>query len=249
VRAAFWIRTGLLCSFVAALEIACRAGLLSPVSVVAPGAMVASAWSILRGGQAWGDIGFTLRNIGLASFVSIAGGFGIGVALSYLRRLRLAADPILAAWYAVPTFVLYPVLIVLFGLGSGPMVAIGALFGIVAMVVGTLAGLDSVSPALRNTAAILRLSALRRLAHVEVPASALYLVAGARLAVAYAIIGVVAGEFILSTQGVGKQIADAYNDFDTPAMYGYLLLLLGFAIGINLALQALENSVRARWSP
>jgi NitT/TauT family transport system permease protein len=249
VRAAFWIRTCLLGLSVAALEIACRTGVVSPLSVVAPSAMVASAWTILRAGHAWGDIGFSLRNIALASAVSILGGFAIGVALFYRRRLRRAAEPILAAYYAVPTFVLYPVLIVLFGLGSGPMVAIGALFGIVAMVVGTLAGLDSVSPALRDTAAVLRLSALRTLAHVEVPAAALHLFAGARLAVAYAIIGVVAGEFILSTQGVGKQIANAYNDFDTAAMYGYLLLLLGFAVAINLALQWLENSVRARWAP
>ncbi len=247
-RIAFWIRTGLLCLVVAALEVACRLRLLSPVSIVAPSAMVGAAWRVLRAGRAWGDIFFTLRNIALASAISILGGFAVGLFLHDWRRRRPAAGPMLAAYYAVPTFVLYPVLIVLFGLGSGPMVAIGALFGIVAMVVATLAGLDSVSPALLNTAAVLRLPRWRALIHVQVPAASLHLIAGARLAVAYAIIGVVAGEFILSTEGVGKQIANAYNDFDTPAMYGYLLLLLGFAIAVNMVLQRVEASVRARWA-
>jgi NitT/TauT family transport system permease protein len=162
--------------------------------------------------------------------------------------LRKAVDPILAAYYAVPTFVLYPILIILFGIGSAPLVVIGSLFGVVSMIVNTLLGLDSVSSALLNTAAVLRMGPLRRLAFIQVPAASLHLVGGAKLAVAYSIIGIVAGEFILSTKGIGKQIAFAYNDFDTPAMYGYLVLLLGTVIAINLGIQRYENTIRRRWA-
>lgn len=245
---AFWIRTGLVCAVLAALEIACRTGRISRLSLIAPSEMLASAWGILLSGRANADLLFSLGNIALATSISIFGGFAIGVLLRSLPRLRKAVDPILAAYYAVPTFVLYPILIILFGIGSAPLVVIGSLFGVVSMIVSTLIGLDSVSSALLNTAAVLRMGPLRRLAFIQVPAASLHLVGGTKLAVAYSIIGIVAGEFILSTKGIGKQIAFAYNDFDTPAMYGYLVLLLGTVIAINLGIQRYENTIRRRWA-
>jgi NitT/TauT family transport system permease protein len=245
---AFWIRTGLICAALAALEIACRTGRISRLSLIPPSEMLASAWRILLSGRATADLLFTLGNIALAVTISIFGGFAIAVLLRMVPRLRKAVDPILAAYYAVPTFVLYPILIILFGIGSAPLVVIGSLFGVVSMIVNTLLGLDSVSSALLNTAAVLRMGPLRRLAFIQVPAASLHLVGGAKLAVAYSIIGIVAGEFILSTKGIGKQIAFAYNDFDTPAMYGYLVLLLGTVIAINLGIQRYENTIRRRWA-
>ena len=59
-------------------------------------------------------------------------------------RLRRALDPLLASYYAVPFFVFYPLFIVLFGLGRGAVVAIGFLFGVVAMIIATLNGFDRI---------------------------------------------------------------------------------------------------------
>jgi NitT/TauT family transport system permease protein len=243
-----WIRTGLIFAVILGLEVACRTGRISRLSLVAPSEMLVSAWRILVSGRASADLTFSLGNAFLAIAISVIGGFAIGVALRFLPRLRQAADPILAAYYAVPTFVLYPILIILFGLGSAPLVVIGSLFGVVSMIVSTLIGFDSISPALLNTAAVLRVGRVRALFFIEVPAASLHLIGGIKLAVAYSIIGIVAGEFILSTKGIGKQIAFAYNDFNTPAMYGFLVLLMGFVVIVNLGLQKLENSIRARWA-
>ena len=51
---------------------------------------------------------------------------------------------------------------------------------------------------------------------IRLPAAAPHLFSGLKLAVAYSFIGVIAGEFILSTKGVGHEIAYAYNNFDNP---------------------------------
>ena len=50
------------------------------------------------------------------------------VALFRLPRLRRVLDPLLLSYYAVPVFVLYPMLIVIFGLNRWPLVGIGFLF-------------------------------------------------------------------------------------------------------------------------
>ena len=69
-------------------------------------------------------------------------------------------------------------------------------------------------------------TSLRQLILLRLPAAAPHLVTGIKLAVAYSVIGIVAGEFILATAGIGKRIAFAYDNFDNRTMYGLLLLLL-----------------------
>ena len=71
------------------------------------------------------------------------------------------AEPFLASYYAVPFFAFYPVFIVLFGIGAAPIIVMGVLFGIVAMIMATLTGLDRVPLALRKTARLYRLGASR----------------------------------------------------------------------------------------
>jgi NitT/TauT family transport system permease protein len=65
-----------------------------------------------------------------------------------------------------------------------------------------------------------------------------------KLAVAYAFIGVIASEFILSGAGVGYAIAHAYNDFENRTMYG-LMLLVVLAVGAaNALLDAATRRLR-----
>jgi NitT/TauT family transport system permease protein len=123
----------------------------------------------------------------------------------------------------------------------------GALFGVVAMVVNTMLGLDRVPRAILKTASVLRLGPLPSLVLVRLPAAAPHLVTGVKLAVAYSVIAIVAGEFILATAGMGKRIAFGYNDFDNPTMYGMLLLLLALVMAVNGALAAWEGRLHRRF--
>ena len=56
------------------------------------------------------------------------------------------------------------------------------------------------------------------------------LFSGFKLALSYALIGVIAGEFILSGTGLGYSISYAYQSFDNRAMYGLMLFVLLVAI-------------------
>ena len=104
-------------------------------------------------------------------------------------------------------FIFYLLLIVAFGVGRTALIVMGAMFGVVAMIVNTTIGLDRVPSVITRTASVMRLSPLRRLLLVRLPAASPYLVTGVKLAVAYSVIGIVAGEFILATAGIGKRIA------------------------------------------
>jgi NitT/TauT family transport system permease protein len=58
---------------------------------------------------------------------------------------------------------------------------------------------------------------------------------------------VIAGEFILSSRGIGYRIAFAYNNFDTRAMYALMLLLIGAVTIVTLTLHAWEKRLHRRW--
>jgi NitT/TauT family transport system permease protein len=240
-------RIGVVAGAFIALEVLCRIGTIPRTTMIPPSEMVAALWQILKGGQANNDIAFTLINTLAAIALSVFLGFWLGAALHALPRLRRVFEPLLSAYYAVPVFIFYPLLIVAFGVGRTALIVMGAMFGVVAMIVNTATGLDRVPSVILQTASVMRLSPLRRLVLVRLPAASPYLVTGVKLAVAYSVIGIVAGEFILATAGIGKRIAFGYQDFDNRTMYGMLLLLLIVVMVVNGVLSHWEKRLHHRF--
>ncbi|MGA8798823.1 MAG: ABC transporter permease, partial [Pseudolabrys sp.] len=82
------------------LEIACRASLIDPITIIPPSGMAAGAWKLIVSGRYTEDILLTLGSVALAAMLAIVGGFGLGYCLFRLPRLRRALDPLLASYYA-----------------------------------------------------------------------------------------------------------------------------------------------------
>ncbi len=240
-------RAILLIGALSALELLCRLGIIDRITMIPPSEMVGALWQIIETGRFNQDIFFTAYNIAAASVLAIVGGFLLGAGLHAWPRARRVISPLLSAYYAVPTFVFYPLLIVAFGVGRTALIVMGAVFGVVAMMVNTMLGLDHVPLAVSKTASIMRLDPIRRLLLIRLPATAPHLITGIKLAVAYGVIGIVAGEFILATAGIGKRVSFAYDNFDNKTMYGMLLLLLIGVMIINGALTIWEKHLHRRF--
>ena len=246
MKKATWIRAVVLIGAVGALEVACRSGAIPATMVIAPSAMVVALGKMLQSDEIGDHIEQTLSAVAIAMVLSIVGGFAIGFILNWVPFLRRAFNPFLAAYYAIPHFAFYPLLIVIFGLGSTPLIVLATLFAMVAMIVATMAGLDRVPRVLLKTARIHRLSLLDEIWRVRLPAAAPHLLSGVKLAVAYSFIGVIAGEFILSTSGIGHEIAYAYDNFDNPRMYALILFVLAIVTSFNMAVYAYERHLMRR---
>lgn len=240
------IRLVVLIAFFGAVEVLCRTGVISPKLVIAPSAMVESMVSLLASGEFNDDIRQTLSSVGIAMSLSIVGGFVLGCVLYWLPPLRRAVDPFLAAYYSLPHFAFYPLLIVIFGLGPAPLIVLATLFAMVAMIVATMAGLDRVPRVLLKTARIHRLSLMQEIWRIRLPAAAPHILSGLKLAVAYSFIGVIAGEFILSTSGIGHEIAYAYDNFDNPRMYALILFVLAIVTTFNMLVWTWERRLARR---
>lgn len=240
------LRLAVIVAAVLLVELLVRMGTISRVMLIPPSEMVLALFRLLASGRMNRDIALTLRNVGIALTFAIVLGFAAGVVVHALPRLRSILDPLFASYYAVPIFVFYPLFIVIFGMGPLPLIIMGFLSAVVAMVINTLNGLDRVPAVLRKTGRVLQMRRFKTVCLIILPAATAHIFTGVKLAVAYAFIGVIAAEFILSGGGIGYEISFTYFAFDNNTMYALILLILVLVTAINMGLFAWERRVQTR---
>jgi NitT/TauT family transport system permease protein len=87
---------------------------------------------------------------------------------------------------------------------------------------------------------------LEEVVRITLPSAAPYLFTGAKLALAYSFIGILAGEFILSGAGLGHSISYAYDSFDNRTMYSLMLFVLVLVTVMNTVLHMWEQRLIRR---
>ena len=246
MKRAALVRVVLTLLVVLLLELLCRTGMIDNLTMPPPSIILRDLFALLAAGKMNGAMLKTLWNVVAAFVTATIAGICLGVAIHGQRALRQGLEPLFATYYAIPVFAFYPLLIVLFGLGDAPQIIIGFMLAVVAVIMNTLAGLDRISRVLIKTARVHRLSPIDTAIHVTLPCATPYLLTGVRLAVAYAFIGVIGAEFIMSNTGVGYEISFAYNNFDNATMYPLILLILLFSVVVNAALTRWEITLMKR---
>jgi len=239
-------RVALVAGAVVLLELLCRSGVIDRLTMQPPSEMVRDLAVLLASGSMNGAMLKTLTNVAIAGAAAVLAGVACGVAIHGHRALRDGLEPLFATYYAIPIYAFYPLMIILFGLGDMPQILIGFMLAAVAVIVNTLNGLDRVSRVLMKTARVYRLGPVATARKIALPSAAPYLLTGVKLAVAYAFIGVIGAEFIMSRTGIGYEISFAYNNFDNKTMYPLILLILVISIAINTTLSHWERRLLLR---
>ena len=90
------------------------------------------------------------------------------------------------------------------------------------------------------------MSPLETALRMTLPYAAPHLITGMKLALAYALIGIIGSEFIMSRGGMGFEIAFAYTNFDNAVMYPLIVLILVISIAVNALIGVWERRVLAR---
>lgn len=244
MNARLWRRLGLLAAAVLALELVCRAGWVKPTDLVPPTVMVRAMAEALVQRATLGDFGLTLGAVAMSVVIAALLGVAAGLALHAVPRARRACEPYIASYYALPLFALYPVLVVIFGIGPAPIVFTGVLYAAMSVMIGTLSGLDHIPGVFRKAARVHRLGYATAIVRVYIPACAAEILGGITLSVSYAFVAVIASEFLLAPAGIGHAIADSYTTFQIERMYGLMLALAVLVILINSGLRILRARLK-----
>ena len=175
----------------------------------------------------------TLFAVFLSFVIAVIVGLMVGFLIWRVRLVRMILDPWLAIYYAIPIFALYPLLVVIMGVGLMPIVFIASSMAVVAVITATVDALDSIPKTVLKLAHSLDMSVGQCILKIYVPGALNQITVGLRLALSFSIIGTLASEFILSTRGMGYFISYESEHFDMASMYGAIVLMLLLAVGIN----------------
>lgn len=183
----------------------------------------------------YANLAVTAGELAVAVLAGGSAGLAAGLALGGSRFLSAALERWLNYLGPTPKIILFPVLILMFGVGTGSKMAMGAISCFFPVAISTAAGVRGVDKRLLRVGHSLRAARWQMLTKIYLPAMLAPLVNGARLGFGVALIGVLLAETKLSNRGIGFLIMQAYQRFDMPRMYGLLLITVAFAAVVNIA--------------
>jgi ABC-type nitrate/sulfonate/bicarbonate transport system permease component len=192
------------------------------------------------------DLVRSLWVLGAGYVVAVLAGLVLGVALGLSRAAERACRPLLEFVRAIPGVALLPVFIVLFGLGTQMKIILIATGAVWPILLNTIDGVRSVEPLLLDVARTFRLGRWQRLRRVVLPSAGPQVFAGARTALAIAVIVMVIGETVGSSGGIGYFLLNAERNFAITSMWGTIAALGIVGYLLNVVFRIIE-AVALRW--
>jgi NitT/TauT family transport system permease protein len=211
------------------------------VALTSPLATLDYAGTLLGSARFWPNALETGHALAYALLISALGGLALGLALGIHRLSGEVAEPILVALYAVPKITLYPLILLIFGLGIPAKVAFGAIHGIIPVTIFALHAVRRIKPVHLKTARVLRLTPLQAAWTVWLPAALPEIVAGQRIGFSLTLLGVLIGEMFASQRGLGFLLINAISLNDVMTIMAVTLMIATVAVLANAALLALDR--------
>lgn len=216
------------------------------VAITGPLTTAERALDLLARPRFWPHIQETLIAFAYSLVLAWVGGIGIGVWLGAHRLSGDVAEPILVALYSLPKVTLYPLILLVFGLGMSAKVAFGAIHGIAPVIIFAMNAVRNLKPVHRKTARVMQLSARQAAFTILIPACLPEIVTGLRVGFSLTLLGVLIGEMFASKRGLGFTIVNAISLNDVDTMMAVTLMLFVFAAVVNTGLLALDRRLHKR---
>jgi len=184
-----------------------------------------------------------LQNHIYVSFIEFAGGFALAVALGILLGVVLAefplvrglVDPWVSMLYATPIIALGPLFILWLGIGVISKSSIVFLVSVFPILINTVSGLTTTDKVFIEVAESFGANARQIYVKVRMPAALPFIVAGLRLGVARALVGVVVAELFGARAGLGFLILNSAQSFDTAGVFvGVIILAIAGVLSVEL---------------
>jgi NitT/TauT family transport system permease protein len=213
-----------------------------------PMRVAGTLWTMFATGTIWEPLSVSASGFALGLGLAIVVGLPLGVLIGRSRTLNAMFDPFITAFNATPRLVFLPLFMLWFGLGLTSKVVIvfiGALFPIL---INTYEGVRNSDRLLINVVRSFGANewAIARL--VVVPNALPYIIAGLRLAIGRAVLGVVVAEFFGSESGLGVMMVQAAGRYQVDIVFAGLIVFAVLTLIMTAMVQVLENRL-GRWRP
>jgi NitT/TauT family transport system permease protein len=167
----------------------------------------------------------------------------IGVAIAAWRPFERMFQPLLVAFNAVPKVALAPLMLIWFGYGHLPVLAMAFMVCFFPIVLSTATGLTTTPADLAELARSMDASRMQTFRTVRLPAALPQIFVGLKVAIPLALIGVVVGEMQYGESGLGMVIVQTSGQADTPSAFAAIILLALVSIVLYYLLVLVERLV------
>ena len=212
--------------------------------IASPGVTLARLLTMMMTSHFWLDVLETGHAFLLSVILSTVFGFALGILLGLNPLTSDVVEPLLVTFYSLPKVTLYPVVLLLFGLGMSAKVAFGVMHGLVPITLITRNAVRQIKPVHLRTAKVLHLGAPQMIRWVVGPAILPELIVGLRIGISLSLLGVIIGEMFASKRGLGFSAMNAMNLGDIPSILAIGVFISAIAIIVNIVLLKVEVRLR-----
>lgn len=199
-------------------------------------------WTSTTTGVLPKHVAATLYRLAVGFSIGALVGIPVGLLMGYSSRIYSALEAIVEICRAIPVIALFPLFLVLFGLGDKSKFTIAAWSSSLIILINTMYGVQHGSQVRRMVARSLQATDWQIFWRVVLPDALPEIVVGLRTGVSIALIVVLMSEMFLGTQvGIGQMIYNAHLMYDIPTMYTGIIASGMLGYGINLMLLAIQR--------
>jgi NitT/TauT family transport system permease protein len=216
------------------------------IALRSPAETIAFTAKLVGTEQFWAHFAETAKAFALALVIAILAGLGIGFLLGFNRFAGEVFEPILVALYSIPKITLYPILLLMFGLGLSAKVAFGAIHGVIPIALFTINAVRNVRPVLIKSGRVMGLSSGAMVRHILLPAAMPEIFTGLRIGFALTLIGTLLGEMFASQRGLGFLLMNAIGLHNIDLIMAVTFLLVLFAATVSSVLLFFDRRLHER---
>jgi ABC-type nitrate/sulfonate/bicarbonate transport system permease component len=204
---------------------------------------------LAKSGRLYPALSATTVTLLLGLAVAVVIGAGIGLIIGVSPRFGRAVGPLLEFLRAIPPPAVVPVAILFMGYDERMKLTVVVLAAIWPVLLNTSSAAERIHPLLLDVARSFRLSALDRMRLIVLPSVVPAILLGIRVALPVAIVVTLLVEILTSVEGIGALMIGAQRNFQSPQVYGLLVLIGLFGLCVNNMFAVFEAVLLRRWPP
>jgi len=236
-----WLGLLLPVSLLLLWEVTARAGWLTQLFFPAPSVVVQTLIRLMASGELPRHLGISLQRIGQGFLLGAIPGLVLGLTMGWIRPVRLLLDPLISAFFTVPRLALFPLLMMIFGVGEASKIVIIAIGVFFPTLINSVAGVRAIHEVHFEVARSYGARPWSIFTRVVLPGSLPLIFAGLRLSLGLALLLVIGIEFISARTGLGAFLWFAWETFKTEHVYVGMLVAALLGAGIAAVLRLAEH--------
>jgi ABC-type nitrate/sulfonate/bicarbonate transport system permease component len=187
--------------------------------------------------QLWIHTGYTVSRMAMGFLFGAVPGVLLGIAMGLSPVLRSLLQPAIAAIYPIPKIALFPLVMLMFGLGETSKWVIVGVAVFFQVLMSTLAGVVNIDRVYLDVAADFKARRWQAYRTIALPAALPFIFTGFQLGIGMSLIVVVIAENFGTEKGLGYVIWHSWQIFEVRDMYVALIVvaLLGYLSQLLLA--------------